>query len=172
MIYCMSTREFLSITEDTQEFFYMTLEKAMKNQQLLLSPTLLNYLSSILSYYSLSQNLFQEESLHSTLLKKYTQAVSANFSVKNTLLKQVAEESLYALGFFTPFFKKKIIGVNYYIHLGAYSYKKLSTLDQPKEQKDIFLYCGENFSAFLDLFRYVSKEFLPTHSALKNNKSL
>lgn len=172
LILYMSTQEALSITDDTQSFFYFTLEEAMKNKQLLLSPVLLRYLSSVLSYYSLSQNLCQEGNLHSALSKKYTQALSSGGSSKSLLLKQVAEESLYTLGFFAPFLKKKIIGLDCYVSLGANSYKCLSSLEQSEEKKDIFLYCSENFLAFLDLFHYISKNFLHISPSLKNIKSL
>lgn len=168
----MSTQELLAITDDTQAFFYSTLEEAIKNQQLLLSPVLLHYLSSILAYYSLSQNLCQGENLHSALSKKYTQALSSGASSQSLLLKQVAEESLYTLGFFTPFLKKKIIGMGCYVSLGTRSYKRLSVFEQSEEKKDIFLYCSENFLAFLDLFRYISKDSLHLSPFLNNTKTL
>ncbi len=163
----MFNKESLSIAEDTQEFFYSTLEEAVESRKILLSPTLLNYLSSVLAYYSLSQNLCQEESLHRALLKKYIQSLSAKTPSKNLLLKQVAEESLYTLGFFTAFFKKKIIGLEYYTNLGSNAYKRLSKLEAEEEKKDLFLYCGENFLVFLELFRYVSKNCLNFSPFLK-----
>ncbi|MBE8221141.1 MAG: hypothetical protein HAW60_00250 [Bdellovibrionales bacterium] len=168
----MSTQELLSITNDTQSFFYSTLEDAVKNKKLFLSQPLLKYLSSILAHYSLSKNLCQEDSLHSALAKKYKKALSFKDLQQKILLKQVAEEILYTLGFFTPFLKKKIIGVGFYVNLGTYSYKRLSSVEKSEEKKDIFLYCSENFLAFLDLFHYISKNCLHISAHVNNSKSL
>lgn len=155
----MSTTEFLSITEDTQEFFYSILEQASTTQQLLLSPHLLDYLSSVLSHYGQGHSLNHKKSFQGGLSSKYAQALGASSTSKRLLLKQVAEETLYSLGFFTPFFKNQILGVNYYMQLGAYSYKNLSDLEPSEEHKEVFSYCADNFSVFLNLFYYISKQF-------------
>lgn len=167
LIFDMLNAKPLSVATDTTEFFYSILENSSKNQGLLLSPDLLKYLSSVLSYYSLSKNFCQEKNLHKTLSTKYLKAFSANTSSKSLLLKQVAEESLYSLGFFTPFFKKKIIGINYYIHLGSQSYKRLADLKNKEDEKNIFLYCSENFLCFLNLFDYISKNTLKINPIVK-----
>lgn len=156
----MSTTEFLSINKDTQDFFYSILEQASSKQQLLLSPFLLHYLSSVLSHYGHGASLGSGESIGQSLSDKYTRAIAAGSPSRGFLLKQVAEESLYSLGFFSSFFKKKILGVNYYMELGAHAYHSLSTLDQSEEHREVFAYCSENFLVFSNLFHYLSKNFL------------
>lgn len=115
----------LEIVTDPKKYFQELVFAALKNQNIEASPATELYLVELMGKFMVTDdNLFG-----SPLAFIMMEAVEeTNPGAKRTLFKNTGDLSLYTAGIFGESLSKKIVGVSYYIDMGALAYKTVASM--------------------------------------------
>lgn len=148
-----------------REFFQERIEEACKRLRFQALPQSRHYLGQLLEHFMVSTNLFpvDEEtgkSQRSTLAELYLRAQNTTPSIRQDLLKQLGDSSLYISGFFGDSLSRKIVDIDYYIDMGGSAYGALSETVPDEDAAKVFGEYSYRFAEFVDVLTYISQESL------------
>ena len=153
-----------------QEHFKTLLQESLSRMSLRVSPALSQYLEKLLIFYLRSEHLFEEDPKSgkkslTPLAELYLKAQNSPLAEKLFFLQQVGDRSLYLGSFFKRALQKKIVGLDYYIHLGQGAYGCLANY----HQEETFEELAYLFEDILDALFYMSFKHSPqTNEDLMN----
>jgi hypothetical protein len=111
-----------------QEYFFDSVNAAVKNQQIDTSEEIIYYLVNLLTSFSRSEDLFQynEDGVSlKPLALMYTDALSeTTLAERIRILQKLGDTALFISGVFADSLNNRLVDVDYYIAMGgnAYSY--------------------------------------------------
>lgn len=135
---------------------------ALRRQEVKTNELVEYYLSTLLEGFILSENLNTEP-----LAVAYLKALGAGGARQAHLMKQLGDISLFTSGFFSDSFKRKIIDIDYYILMGAASYRYLASLHNEGADSivpSLFSELSAKFKLFADVLTEVSEKSRLTSS--------
>ena len=144
-------------------FFKERLKKATRKCQTQMATHTELYLVALLEIRISSYYLFDtcEETgkpKHKILAEKYISFLNAEKkSQKEHFLKDLADSSLYMLGFFNNCLQKTLMGANYYTQMGTTAYHMLSHLSE-SSQTETYKELYEKFTPFTTVFKCLKNE--------------
>ena len=140
-----------------KEFFFQEINSADAS----LSDEIKNYLTELLSFYLLTDRLFEyrpEKGCHyeETLAELYGKLQEAQLHEKIYLLKKIGDFSLYTSGFFRSSIKRKIVDVSYYETVGQRAYKNLAL--HYEKQDTVFKSLSYEFKNLSAMLFYIQRK--------------
>jgi len=144
------------------EHFKDLVKGAIQHQKVKTNELVEYYLSTLLEGFVLSENLNTEP-----LAIAYMKALGEGSARKIHLMKQLGDISLFTSGFFSDSFKRKIIDIDYYILMGAASYRHLASLHNEGADATVpslFSELSAKFKLFADVLTEVSERSRLTSS--------
>lgn len=159
----MSTKGTLSVIDNTRSYFFASLQRALFARRIETLPAVEIHLVGILEKYILTENLFDESNssgkkTRETLAEMMLRASGAAPRQRVDLLRKLGDSALYISGFFGPSLQKKIVDVDYYIHMGATAYDSLSHEMEEETFAKTYLEISRKFTNFVEVFSLMSQE--------------
>ncbi|MBI2607589.1 MAG: hypothetical protein HYW51_02070 [Candidatus Doudnabacteria bacterium] len=153
--------------ESPAEYFRGLVESAIEQQRIPASQSARYYLTNLLCGYvspSTAGTLlpFEDE----LLVIRLCRALSAGGRVQRTELRLLGDVSLFAAGYFSDSFRRKLVDVDYYITLGGCAYTALSQAGR-RATNGLFAELADKFVSFADVLADVSEQ-----SGLTSNRDL
>jgi hypothetical protein len=133
-----------------ESFFHEVVTEALDRQGVEASEPTEWYLVSLLGEFAHSR--ITDDAL---ALKLADQHAEASERVKN--LKQVGDTSLYVTGFFADSLERKIVGVDYYMGIGATAYRELSRRLTNSTVAEVYDELSGGFPQFVDVLAEVRR---------------
>ncbi len=152
------------------DFFTEMVELACEERNMESKPLTRKYLSDLLQFYLVSDNLFDEPNetgRSETMAEKLLKAINSGQSEKQELLKKLGDTTLYVSGFFGDSFKRKIIDIDYYVEIGGCAYGSLAGSDSGNIYSSIFEDLSMRFMKYVDILTLISQK-----SFIQNNDDL
>lgn len=113
-----------------QEFFKDSVEQAMERHRVDADDHTAYYVVNLLTLFARSETLFHKggpgSGLQPLALLLADAAAADDVQVRNFLLQRVGDTSLFVAGFLGDGFERKLVDVDYYIHMGGAAYGSLS----------------------------------------------
>jgi hypothetical protein len=155
----------LTAHANVAEFFHEVVTAAIKNQGVDASEPAEFYLVNLLA--AMTKTPLDDE----PLALKLAHAVFANPDDRVRQLKEVGDTSLYISGFFADSLHRKLVDVDYYIHMGGAAYGELARLFRVYRHSGVFgeVYdeLGQKFPRFVDVLAEISE-----NTAMTSNQGL
>jgi hypothetical protein len=160
----------LSLLVSTRDFFSEMVTSAIDQRRLDSKPTIRKYLTDLLEFYMVSENLF-EEANHTgrteTMAERLLKAVNMGGPTKQEELKRLGDTALYVSGFFGDSFKRKVIDIDYYVEIGGTAYGALASSDQAHIYTNVYEDLANRFVDYVDVLTVISQK-----SLIQNNEDL
>lgn len=159
-----------SILVSTREFFAEMVDTAIDQRKIESKPLIRKYLTDLLEFYLVSENLFEEpgqSGRKETMAEKLLKAISAPGATKQEQLKRLGDTALYVSGFFGDSFKRKIIDIDYYVEIGGCAYGTLASTDQSHIYTNVYEDLANRFIDYVDVLTVISQK-----SFVQNNEDL
>ncbi len=137
------------------EHFRGLIEEALKGQRLNIDKNVEFYLANLLTCYTHTRRFSTEP-----VALRFLKAFEERRELKNVLLKEVGDTTLFVAGFFHESLKRKLVDVDYYIDIGSISYNHLAdSLSEGSSAHLSPLYreLSERFIELVDLLSEVSE---------------
>lgn len=107
------------------------------------------YILSVLEKHVFNESPFQMQNGEKMLIEAYLEALDEENPLKRQKdLLFLGESILFRSGFFAESFKRKVIGLGYYIDMGKRAYHVASVSSHNKAHEDVAL----RFDSYVDLF--------------------
>jgi len=90
------------------------------------------------------------------LALQLARALDAGGAQQRMSLRQIGDLSLFVSGFFADSLRRKLVDVDYYVHIGGYAYGSLSRVESDAFSP-VFAELAEKFVAFVDVLGEVSE---------------
>jgi hypothetical protein len=153
----------LALIGSAKEYFQQSLQEALIERKVETYPLVQNYLVTMLEYYLLTDNLFNEENgsgkrTHETLAEMMLKASSSSPRVRYELLKKLGDTALYVSGFFGDSLQRKVVDVDYYIDMGSTAYISLSEQVYEDTSSQLYREIARKFNEFVDVFTVMSRK--------------
>jgi len=147
-------------------FFHQSVQSAVRNQQLDASEDSLQYLASLLTVFSRSEDLFERtpDGVHlKPLALMYADAVeNTTTSGRVRILQKLGDTALFITGVFADSLNRKIVDVDYYIAMGGSAYSSVSSTMgsrfQDRAGQQLFNELTEKFVSFVDVLSEVCEQ--------------
>ena len=166
----------LITTSNINEYFAGAVKEAIAHQNLTPKEESVVYIINLLSYFALSENVFDNDTdglSIKPLALIYKDAVeSVSSEERNKHLRKLGDIALFTSGFFAPCLERSAVGIDYFISMGGTAYSSLaecySRLPPDTGISDVFLNLSERFSDYVDILTEVSEcnELLDDHDIL------
>jgi len=147
------------------EYFNDAIHDAISHQRVGLNDETVVYIVNLLTYYALSENIFEND-IEGTSSKPlafiYKDAVEAqSLEERNTHLRKLGDVALFTSGFFPASLEGAAVGVDYFISMGGNAYSSLSdrvprTIPD-KNLHEVFTDLAEHFISYVDVLTEVSE---------------
>jgi hypothetical protein len=150
--------------ESPVEYFKEMIEAALEHQHVETEELTACYLVNLLARFAFGDRpvrAAEEQPLGLQLIE----ALDSGGLLRNALLRNVGERSLFVSGFFSDSLKRSFADVDYYVALGARAYQSLGAQDDVL--RPVFAELGDRFISFVDVLAEVSER-----SALMSNNDL
>ncbi len=135
--------------ESPRELFSSLLSEVMKERSYILEGASHAYVLSVLEKHVFEKNPFKEFGSKKMLMESYLEALKTQDDLsRQRKLLLLGEGILFRSGFFAGSFKRKIVGLGYYIDMGSRTYEEAFVRSKNSVHKDL----AERFSAYVDLF--------------------
>lgn len=170
MSHCSTDNKSPDILVSASEFFTEMVELAFEERNMESKPLTRKYLSDLLQFYLVSDNLFEEPNdsgRSETMAEKLLKAISSGQARKQELLKRLGDTTLYVSGIFGDSFKRKIIDIDYYVEIGGCAYGSLAGSDSGNIYNPIFEDLSVRFMEYVDVLTVISQK-----SFIQNNDDL
>jgi hypothetical protein len=157
----------------SKDFFRENLNKGIRQRKLSLYPEVINYLSDLLEYFMLSNNLHEIDSSESSIRRNKTlaeillEAQLAEHNLKFGMLKKLGDRTLYVSGFFADSLNRSLVDLDYYKNMGVTAYLSLSDLASETTVSKVFHEIANKFTELTDLLTIISQE-----SMVQNDRSI
>jgi len=149
------------------EYFHDAVRATIADMGLKTSQHAEFYLVELLSKFAEQQESTLDEPL-AILLKR---ALESPPDQRVRLLRQMGDTSLYISGFFSESLSRKLIDVDYYIHMGRSAYHQLSGMMQRHRSGDVFEWLfdelSDKFVPFVEVLAEISEQ-----TSLTSNKNI
>ena len=113
-----------------QDYFRTSIDDVVARQQVDIDPHASHYVVNMLTLFSRSDELFQDEGdyygLRPLALMLADAADARTPEHRNQLLQRIGDVALFIAGFFAESLARKAVDVDYYIHMGGNAYGSLS----------------------------------------------
>ncbi len=151
-----------------QEYFFDSVNAAVKNQQIDTSDEIICYLVNVLTSFSRSEDLFEysEEGVTlKPLALMYTDALSESLLAERIrILQKLGDTALFISGVFSDSLNNRLVDVDYYIAMGGNAYSYLSDSMRHHYRKasaqPIFEELTNKFVDFVDVLSEVTENKL------------
>jgi len=147
------------------EYFHDAIHDAISHQRVGLNDETVVYIVNLLTYYALSENIFEKD-IEGTSSKPlafiYKDAVEAqSLEERNTHLRRLGDVALFTSGFFPASLEGAAVGVDYFISMGGNAYSSLAdrvprTIPD-KNLHEVFTDLAEHFISYVDVLTEVSE---------------
>ena len=150
---------------NVNEYFNDAIHDAITHQHVHLNEETVVYIVNLLTYYTLSENVFEiEEEGRSSrpLAFIYKDAVEASSEEeRNACYRKLGDTALFTSGFFAASLERSAVGVDYFISMGgsAYSYlaDKTPRTIPDKSLNSVFYDLASHFMNCVDVLTEVSE---------------
>ncbi len=150
---------------NVNEYFNDAIHDAISHQHVGLNEETAVYIVNLLTYYTLSENVFEpdQEGLSSKPLAFiYKDAVEATSNEEcNTHLRKLGDTALFTSGFFAASLERSTVGVDYFISMGGNAYSSLANKTPrtipDKNLREVFFDLAEHFIGYVDVLTEVSE---------------
>jgi hypothetical protein len=150
-----------------EEHFSEVIKEASASRQIKTPPYIEVYLVQLLKHYLDSKNLHKplaEDSTEKpveTFAEMYLQAMnSQEVSVKKEKMRLVADRALYLTGFFSDYFQRKIVDIDYYVEIGSAAYSNLSVWTKEDTLSAVYSTFSKRFHDYVEVLNYISEKSL------------
>jgi hypothetical protein len=151
----LDQNETVLIKTSTAEVFSVFIEKAAEKSKFKIEDSSRAYVLSILEKYIFAEALFTENEAQEMIAEAYLKALQEEKSIlRQRKLIYLGESLLFKSGFFAESFKRKIVGLSYYINMGGAAYKNLFESSGNPVHRDL----SNRFSGYVDLMSEVSNQ--------------
>jgi hypothetical protein len=151
--------------ETPAEYFRDLVETAMQRQHLLARDTTAFYVVNLLTAF-VHLDRSPAAGADEPLGVRFLEALQAGGGAQRDGLRRVGDLSLFISGFFADSLNRRLVDVDYYIHLGERAYGSLARHDDGA-LADVFDELADKFQAFVDVLSEVSE-----HTAVSSNTDL
>ena len=150
---------------NVNEYFHDAIHDAMSHQSITAKDTTVVYIVNLLSYFTLSEKLFESDTEGSSsrpLALIYKDAVEAESrEERNAHLRRLGDVALFTSGFFSENIKRSAVGVDYFVSMGGNAYSSLaSSCHRSFNSKGLcetFIDLAEHFLVYVDVLTEVSE---------------
>ncbi len=137
------------------DLFRPLIKEAARKSKFKLKDSSYAYILSILERCLFSEGLFTGGKSDPMILEILFKALQEEgVQKKQRQLKSLGEAILFKSGFFAESFKRKMVGIEYYINMGSLVYKNLYEFSKNQVHEDL----SDRFSGYVDLFSQVSSK--------------
>ena len=113
-----------------QDYFRTSIDDVVARQQIDIDPYASHYVVNMLTLFSRSDELYQDEGdyygLKPLALMLADAADASSPEQRNQLLQRIGDVALFISGFFAESLARKVVDIDYYIHMGGNAYGSLS----------------------------------------------
>ena len=113
-----------------QDYFRTSIDDVVARQQIDIDPHASHYVVNMLTIFSRSDELYQDEGdyygLKPLALMLADAADASSPEQRNQLLQRIGDVALFISGFFAESLARKAVDIDYYIHMGGNAYGSLS----------------------------------------------
>ena len=113
-----------------RDFFRTSIDDAMANQGVQLDPQAAQYVVNLLTLFSRSEELYEDDGetygLRPLALMLADAAEATSQTQRNYSLQRIGDVALFTSGFFLESLQTKAVDVDYYIYMGENAYGSLS----------------------------------------------
>lgn len=150
---------------NVNEYFNDAIHDAISHQHLSHHDETVVYIVNLLTYYTLSENIFDIEAegvSSKPLAFIYQDAVEATSDKeRNTHLRKLGDRALFTSGFFAGSLERSAVGIDYFISMGGNAYGSLAS-STPRTIPDrnlaeVFSDLSEHFLNYVDVLTEVSE---------------
>ncbi len=142
-----------------ESFFHSALHDAAENQKLDADDAIIAYLTNLLSDYARSERLYdhtEDGILRRPLVELYRQAAEAGSgSERELILQRLGDVALFVSGILPHSLQRGLVGVDYYVSMGASAYGYLSDVtgvgSRVRSLRSVFGQLSTRFVDFMDL---------------------
>lgn len=124
------------------------------------------YLVGILEKFLNTKNLFETEPAD-TLAESFLKARNSELYIKNNILKNLADKTLYICGYFGDSLNRKLVDVDYYVDMGEMAYKELSASTREEGLASVYFDYSKRFVKYVDVLTHISE-----YSFVKSDNSV
>lgn len=155
-----------------QSFFHQSVQAAVRNQKLEASHQSIHYVTTLLTTFSRSEDLFErtEDGLDLKPLAMMYADAAADSSVAGRVrtFQRLGDTALFITGVFADSLNRKLVDVDYYIAMGGSAYSNLSSTFghhfRDAGAQELFSELTEKFVPFVDVLAEVCE-----HANFNNN---
>lgn len=137
------------------EYFRDLVESALARRRLQATELTSYYLVNLLCRFIRPDGRIPYHEGDEPLAVRLLRALQSGGMEQRERLRNVGDFSLFTSGFFSDSLRRKVVDVDYYVHLGEYAYSSLSRSDQDAFG-DVFSELGSRFVVFMDVLADVS----------------
>ncbi len=138
-----------------REYFVEMVETGLNKRKVQTYPAVQTYLVDLLQHYLDARNL--NATADATLAEMYLTATNLEGAQKISLLKNLADRSLYISGFFGDSLKRKLVDLDYYVEIGGAAYAGLANNAREDMSAAIYRVFAKRFNEFVDVLTYISE---------------
>jgi hypothetical protein len=113
-----------------QDYFRTSIDEVVARQQVEIDPHAAHYVVNLLTLYSRSDELYEDDGecygLRPLALMLADAADAPTVEHRNYLLQRIGDVALFISGFFADALASRPVDVDYYIHMGGNAYGSLS----------------------------------------------
>lgn len=113
-----------------QDYFRTSIDDVVARQQVDIDPHTSHYVVNMLTLFSRSDELYQDQGdyygLKPLALMLADAADASSPKQRNQLLQRIGDVALFISGFFAESLTRKAVDIDYYIHMGGNAYGSLS----------------------------------------------
>ncbi len=147
------------------EYFNDAIHDAISHQHVRLNDETVVYIVNLLTYYTLSENIFEaeEDGLSSKPLAFiYKDALeAASNEERNAHYRKLGDTALFTSGFFAGSLERSAVGVDYFISMGGSAYGFLADTTPrtipDRSLREVFTDLAEHFMSYVDVLTEVSE---------------
>lgn len=150
---------------NVNEYFNDAIHDAISHQRIYPKGETIVYIVNLLTYYTLSENIFEEDSegvSSKPLALIYKDAIEATSNEeRNLYLRKLGDIALFTSGFFAESFERSAVGINYFVSMGGGAYSTLAD-SVPRTFSDtaireVFADLSDHFMSYVDVLTEVSE---------------
>jgi hypothetical protein len=146
------------------EYFNDAIHDAISHQRVGSSDETIVYIVNLLTYYTLSENIYDVDSdglSAKPLALIYKDAIEADSGeTRNSHLRKLGDVALFTSGFFSSSFERSAVGIDYFISMGGNAYSSLADHHKKvmdKGLRDVFSDLAVHFMNYVDVLTEVSE---------------
>lgn len=150
-------------------FFTDKLEDATDRYGVKISDFTKSYVVGVLTDYSKTEAMHPQGEPE-TLAMLYLKSQHAQSEERLRLLRRLGDLALCVSGFFANSLNRKVVDVDYYIHMGSGAYSGIASMFERKREAEVFaeLYgeLAQKFGALVDILNEVSESTAPEQQSM------